>query len=64
MYLIKSYYLNQFNCFGSDVLPFALRVEDGERLSQSHSREYDWLGPYPMLNTQGRLYPYIPGSLN
>ena len=48
----------------SNVLPFALRMEYGERHSQSHSGEYGWLGPYPTWNTQGRLYPYIPGSFN
>ena len=39
-------------------------MEDGERRSQSHSGEYDWLGPDPMQNTQEWLYPYIAGSFN
>ena len=28
-------------------------MEDGKRRSQSHSGEYDWLGPELMRNKQG-----------
>ena len=39
-------------------------MEFGERRSQLHSGEYDWLGPYLTLNIKGQLYPYITGSFN
>ena len=44
----------------SDVLHLTFRMEEGEILSQSHSGEYDWLGPDPPKNSQGQRYPYIP----
>ena len=34
----------------SGVLPFTSHVEDGERLSQSCSDEYDWFNPYLTQN--------------
>ena len=37
-------------------------MEYVKRLSQSHSIEYDWLGPDPAQNTRGRLYSYIPSE--
>ena len=55
-----SYTLNRFNLFDSDVLPFTFNVEDGEIRSQSHSREYYWLGPYLTQNTQGLYIPLLP----
>ena len=39
-------------------------MKDCEIHSQSHSGEYDWLGLDRKRNTQGRLYPYIPGGFN
>ena len=60
IYLIKSYYLNWFNYFDFDVLHSIFRMEDGERRSQSYYREYDWLGPYPTHNTQGRYTTILP----
>ena len=35
-------------------------MEGGGRRSQSHSREYDWLGPYLTQNTLGRYIPIFP----
>ena len=54
---MKYYYLTWYNYFDSGVLPFNFRVEYGERCSQSHSGEYDWLVPYPTRNIQGRYIP-------
>ena len=42
--------------------PYAWKM--AKENSQSHPGEYDCLGPYPMQNTRGRLYPYIPGSFH
>ena len=55
--------MTRFNYFQSDVLPFALRVKDGERRSQSHSKEYDWLGPDNTQNTRGKYILIFPEIL-
>ena len=34
-------------------------MEGGERLSQPHSGEYDWLGPDLTRNTRGRYIPIL-----
>ena len=48
----------------SDALTLNLHMEDGEIISQSHPREYDWSSPDPTQNILGRLYPYITGGFN
>ena len=35
-------------------------MEGGEKRSQSHSRYYDWLGPYPTQNTREQHIPIFP----
>ena len=35
-------------------------MEDGERRSQPHSVEYDWLDPDLTRNTRGRYIPIFP----
>ena len=46
------------------ILLYTLRMEYGKRRSQAHPRKYNWLGPDPTQNTQGRRYPYITGGFN
>ena len=56
--LISIISLFWLNCFYWNCYSLHLPVEGGERHPQSHSGEYDWLGPDLMWNTQG-WYIYI-----
>ena len=58
--LIKSYSLNQFNYFESDVLPFTSLRKVTKDLPQSI-----WLvSPRPHVKYKRAVYLYIPGSFN
>ena len=61
--LFESISLTWFNFFDSDVIHFNFCMEDGQKRSQSHSVEYDWLGPELMLDTRGRYIPIFPVAL-
>ena len=63
MQLFELIYLTQFNYFDSDVLTFTFCMEDGERCPQSHSVEYDWIGPEPTRNSRRRYISTLLVSL-
>ena len=51
-----------FTYLDSNVLPFTFHVEDGEIRSRSCCDEYDRFSLDLTQNTQGRLFPNIPGG--
>ena len=53
-----------FNYLDSDVIPFTLNMEDGERRSQWCSDEHDWFSPDLVQNNWGQWYPNIYGGFN
>ena len=48
------------NHFDYTLLSFTQPVEDDEGHSQSHSSDYDWLGPELTQNIRGRYIPIFP----